>query len=261
MHAAALLEAMELNLADHAAFLSRHLRGSLVWDEPSLLIVDSGVPSDTFNIICRARLAEDDADQRVGLAIDHFRSKELPFSWWVGPTSTPADLGKCLAAHSLPLAETEVAMSLDLSQMPDAAPLPPAVEIRRVQTKDDLAAYASVIAAGWDPPDQALIDVHVRAADSALLPNSPARYYLGYLEGVPVATSECFLAHGVAGIYNVATLTQARRRGIGTAITMAALKSARLEGYRTAVLQASAEGQDVYARLGFIPCGEFHEYR
>ncbi len=261
MPAAALPEAMELNLADHAAHLPIHFQGSLVRDEASLLIVDSGVPSDTFNIICRTRLTEDDAERSIDTAINHFRSKGLPFSWWIGPTSTPADLGTRLAAHGLPLAETETAMWLDLSRLPDAAPVPVGVEIHRVRSPDHLAAYASVIAAGWDPPDQALIDVYARAADSALLPNSPARYHLGYLQGVPVATSECFLAHGVAGIYNVATLTQARRRGIGTAITMAALKRARLEGYRTAVLQASAEGQGLYARLGFTACGEFREYR
>jgi predicted acetyltransferase len=52
-------------------------------------------------------------------------------------------------------------------------------------------------------------------------------------------------------IHGVATVPEARRRGIGTAVTLAALLAARRLGYRIAVLQASSIGQGPYARLGF----------
>ena len=105
------------------------------------------------------------------------------------------------------------------------------------------------------------MEVYSRAAAAALDPASSARYYLGYLHGEAVGTSECFLAHGVAGIYNVVTLAHARRRGVGSALTSAALGAARSEGYQIAVLQASAAGQGIYARLGFVACGLFREYK
>ena len=98
-------------------------------------------------------------------------------------------------------------------------------------------------------------------APAALRPDSPARYFVGYLDGAPVAASECYLACGVAGVYNVVTLVQARRQGIGTALTAAALGAARTEGYRMAVLQASAASQSIFARLGFVVCGAVRVYK
>ena len=65
----------------------------------------------------------------------------------------------------------------------------------------------------------------------------------------------------MAGLYAVVTLPRARRRGIGTAMVVAPLTDARAAGFRTATLQASAGGQGVYARLGFLPCGAFREYK
>jgi ribosomal protein S18 acetylase RimI-like enzyme len=49
----------------------------------------------------------------------------------------------------------------------------------------------------------------------------PAAYHilLGRLDGANVATAMAFDVGGDRGIYNVATLEHARRRGLGTALT------------------------------------------
>jgi len=73
-----------------------------------------------------------------------------------------------------------------------------------------------------------------------------------YVEhGEPVATASLFLAAGVAGVYFVFTVEEARRQGIGTTITLAALREARGMGYETGVLGSSELGYSVYRRLGF----------
>src|SRR6266852_3099352 len=50
------LQAIEQNLHEHVAFLQRQIPGMIVEDREDLLLVDSGLPTDTFNKIARARL-------------------------------------------------------------------------------------------------------------------------------------------------------------------------------------------------------------
>ena len=88
----------------------------------------------------------------------------------------------------------------------------------------------------------------------------PVRSYLAILNGQPVGTSQLFLSAGVAGIYNVTCLPEARHQGIGAAITLAALLEARRMGYRISILQASHLGYKVYRRLGYQEYGKLNIY-
>jgi len=59
----------------------------------------------------------------------------------------------------------------------------------------------------------------------------------------------------VVGLWNVATLPEARRRGAATAVTLAALDDARSTGATMAVLASTDEALSLYQRLGFVAAG------
>lgn len=75
--------------------------------------------------------------------------------------------------------------------------------------------------------------------------------FVGYLDGVACASSMLITSGDVAGIYWVGTLTQARGKGFGAAVTAHAAAEGLARGARHVCLQASPMGAPVYTGMGF----------
>jgi ribosomal protein S18 acetylase RimI-like enzyme len=228
---------------------------------PHLVIADSGLRCDTFNFICRARLDAWRASDVAAAAVAYFEERGRPFSWWVGPADEPSDLGGTLEAIGLRRAETELAMALSLGELPGQMPPIPDLEVRRVAGAAELDTFAELSAANWTPPDSNVIAFYRLAAGALLRPDSPQWLYVGYLEGVPVATAEATVAGGAAGLYNISTRPPYRGRGIGSMMTWRPLHQALARGCDLGVLQAAPEGVSIYRRLGFRPFGDITEFK
>ncbi|MBR7838769.1 GNAT family N-acetyltransferase, partial [Actinospica durhamensis] len=136
----------------------------------------------------------------------------------------------------------------------------PGFAAREVRTPEQWADFVDVLCSCWDPPRPVMHDFLRRARFAALAPGSCGRFLVGYVEEVPVCTAEALLYADVAVLYNIVTLPDRQCRGYGTAITVAALELAREAGYRVAALQASAQGEPVYRRLGFEQVGQYMLY-
>jgi ribosomal protein S18 acetylase RimI-like enzyme len=139
-------------------------------------------------------------------------------------------------------------------------PSPSELSIERVSDAEILSEFVEVMREGFEMPEFTVDGLFEVFSTVGLTDKSPWRNYVGRLDGEVVTTASLALVVGVAGIYNVATLPEARRRGFGAAMTLAALGEARELGYRVGILQSSAVGLGVYRRLGFEQYSSYYLY-
>lgn len=194
-------------------------------------------------------------------AISWFRARSVTnLTWWLAPTVARQDWDNLLRTHGFHFSDGPPSMAADLRALNETGGTPQGLRIITVTDERALQAWVRTFIVGYEmPPDweKPLLEMM-----TCLGPELPVRHYLGYLEDKPVATSNLFLSAGVAGLQFVATLPQARGRGLGGAMSLAALLEARQMGYRIGILQSSEMGFPVYRRLGFQHvCKVDHYYR
>jgi ribosomal protein S18 acetylase RimI-like enzyme len=223
--------------------------------EDDVLYLTANVPIAPVNVVGSARFTARNADRRIDQVLVWFGGRGLPVAWWVCDRDAPPDLEARLEAKGFVREELTPGMVVDLADVP-AEPAPTGVEIEWVRDEPTYAIASATMAAGFGAPAQ-LGDVFAAMAVLGFDEAAASRTYLARLDGVPVATSLGLLVEDVLGIFNVATLEHARRRGIGRAVTLAALVDGPARGARRAVLQSSEDGHHVYEALGFRDFGTY----
>lgn len=270
-----LFVAVQENLFGHVSFVQRGVSGMIFREcawlpgvASGVTLADSSLDSDTFNKVlwgCTGRLAACEVESAAGeaglrAAVDWFG--ERAFTVWAGAAAgKPAEAERLCATLGLQAVESEIAMSLPLSGGSGAGGYAASgVRIVPVRTESELESFVSVMAANWTPPDTDVARFYRMAAPFLLHENSPMRLFVGFAADEAVSCGELFLSEGgsVAGLHMICTRADFRRKGIGGAMTSALLDAGA--GAALAVLLASTDGEPVYQRLGFAPCGLFTEY-
>ncbi len=245
----ALISAMEANAQEGFILWGRALKADF-HEEPEQQWFISGLPFELGNGVVRAQFAATDLDAKIEEVTRHFTERNVPASWLVGPSTQSTGLKSRLEAAGW-IDDEAPGMAIDLSTLREDNPLPPGLVIKEVSDGEMLKQWIRTMTVGSDLPGS-LQNLLLELSNRYGFVRVPSvYYYLGLLNGEPVATSLLFLAGGVAGIYNVATLPEARSQGIGTALTVAPLLAARALGYRIGTLQSTKMGFNVYRRLGF----------
>ena len=132
----------------------------------------------------------------------------------------------------------------------------PGHEIRRVTDGSGIGDHIRTAAAGFGMPVAWLEAV----VTEALAARPGATIYVGYSDGIPVTSGLGVRTGRTIGIYNVATVDAARRRGHGAAMTMRIVADGAAAGCDVAILQASDMGRSIYERLGFRTVVEYVGY-
>jgi GNAT superfamily N-acetyltransferase len=227
-----------------------HLR-----DDERLFWYITGVPDAAFNSIMYANLTPDQIDAAVHELHSLRASYAVPMNWLVGADSHPADLGQRLVAAGLRHLVDLPLMTVDLATLRYDHGRPADLTIQRVESEPLWADWIAAEQRGFE------VDAALAPALAALRAGMgfgdqlPLDHFLGRLDGRPVATASLLLAEGIAGVYDVSTVPEARSSGIGSAMMQHVLQAARERGYQHTWLQPSEMAYRFYERMGFRVVG------
>jgi GNAT superfamily N-acetyltransferase len=220
----------------------------------------TNMPDHFMNLVVCTELPEEGIDELIGSALDHFIDLNIRKLSWLTEEGLPSiEIKKHLETRGLRISESfGIEMAADLTRIREDIPSPTGLRIVPVEGEDSLRKWIHTASVGFQVSSEFEETWYEFFAEAACI--SPFRTFLGLLNGRPVATSQLFTSAGVAGIYNVTCLPEARGQGVGSAVVMAALLTARELGYRVAILQASSMGYKVYRRIGFQDFGKLSVY-
>jgi len=243
--------ALDANLVESLREATRWQRGARLYEGDGLLIAhgSTNFPVGLSNAAARLDPAVPAAEV-LARARAHFEGEGRLFTLWVRG-APDADLEAAAeSAKLLPVSPVPSPWMVLRKRLPDPAP-PRGVRVELVRDESQIRDVVVVSQAAWAPaglPPAETASLLSRA-DRMLAPHLV--WSLAWQDGRPAACAMALCSHGVAGIYWVGTVPDARRRGLAEIATRAAGNAGFDRGMRVAALQASAMGYPVYQRMGY----------
>jgi GNAT superfamily N-acetyltransferase len=219
---------------------------------PGVSIASLGVTFQMFNAAFPSASLDTQAalEGRLRSAKAHFERSQLRWAFWICEdwlaTGVRRKLSRTCENLGLRLSSEMPGMFADRIR-PTTRELP-VIDARRVQSIEILEDFRGLGSICFHVPIAWFSEVF----DPAVAAHQSFVCWVGYHDGLPVATAATVSSRGVIGLYNVATAPEYRQRGYGEAITRHAIDDAfRKNGHSPVVLQSTPEGLRLYGRMGF----------
>jgi len=162
---------------------------------------------------------------------------------------TPLDRPKSVTQHleRRGLRETQRTHAMRFRGDVAAIPLSADVEVRRAGP-DDVSPFAQINGGNERWARKLSLASALEGVNEA-----DNHFYLAYVEGEPVGTTQLLIDGATAGIYAVATLKAHRRKGVATTLLAAAVRDAIAARCDVIALRtvAGSDAQRLYERYGF----------
>ena len=205
------------------------------------------------NIIYNTYFEENEIEQFVATTITAIKTKHSPPFWLVYRTN---EMGNKLVNQLKKKGMRNIfhwsGMGLKVNH---SLPNTNAVHIKTVTNNEELKLWLkivnTVLMTSNKIPYTVFLDLY----------NQPNfNLYLAFVGTRPVATGLSFFSKNSSGIYMISTLTEHRKKGIGTSITIKCINDAFQKGISNIVLHASDKGESIYQKIGFKKYSDFDIY-
>ena len=205
----------------------------------------------------RLRLEEDQVEATVNRVAAMLGLKGLTeATWWIGELSVPGDLAGRLSELGLEAGDPAEMTTLTIAEPPAGEP---SVEVRRVETLDDMLQALEIDWECFDVPEDERV-LRRREAELAwpqLQADNRHSTYVAYDDGgEPVGFGRAVFTANAALLLGGATLPQARGQGVYSSIVHARWDEAVERGVPRLTVSAGPQSAPILERLGFEPIGK-----
>ncbi len=249
-----MIAALEANLEEEMMCFGRGLIGGEIYNDGEVEGFFTG--RAYLNGILRTHLKRSEAayvEDKIKAVKRYFREKRInKIGWSLGQDSQPANMASHLTSQGfLKLNDENVGMALDIATMQVEEEEIKGLEIREIEDLEGLKILRQMEVEGFGSSEEMAQHYFAMYAGVGFGRDTVWRHFSGWQQGKAVASTSLLFHAGVAGIYGVATIPEARRQGIGRAMVLRAIQEAGLTGYRIAILSPTGMSEGIYRRLGF----------
>lgn len=248
----AIEEAIEANLSEEMACFGRGQPQSELHNTSELLWIYAGQRGP--NAVLYSRFASDDAmyiHAKIDEMLDFYRMRDVDFDWTIGPSTRPTDLATMLERRGFVYSDNTTGMAVDLQALNENIYINPDLSITEIEDLETLKILSTIEMLGFGTSAEMAQKYFDTYANAGFGEGMPWHHYIGWLHDEPVAIASLLFHAGVAGIYGVATIPEARRQGVAATMTLHTLREACKQGYRVAILAPTDMSIAIYRRIGF----------
>jgi len=214
----------------------------------AVIVYYPDVPMFVLNHAADINVDEDEAENLLSRVMKYFSSRDFPYACFrISPLTRPRSFLSLLEDQGFERKEEASVMVFKGRQVEEG--LNSEVEVREI-SESEIDAYNKLLVTIFEMPIEwekgfgRIILERIRRG---------GKCYLAYTEGKPVGTCALFSSVKTGGIFNVGTLKEYRRHGIGTTLTVNAVLDSIDEGNDLHTLQTAKGGpaERLYKKIGF----------
>jgi len=221
------------------------------------LLWSNKVKDSYWNFATQIDVSVEKVQDLIKKVVQFYRTKNRHPTIYVTPFTNPKNLPELLGKHGF-TSQLKDAWMFYKGDAPKIA-MPRGLTIKRVESQTDMKTFLGVFnnayggATSEDPYGAIPPEYNETLATSFKENDKRIFHYLGLLNGEPVSIATLIRDEKYAGIYNVGTVANKRKLGLGTALTMYCAAEAIKNGIETVFLQTEkgTYNEKYYNKLGF----------
>ena len=225
----------------------------------AILLWSDKIEDPYWNFASKIDINKEEVNDFIKQIVEFYKIKKRKPTIYITPFTKPTNLSELIETFGFELEFTDSWMFYEKDE--PKVIMPNNFMIKKVETKEEMKTFVKIFnqsyagataeeAYGALPPEygESLFDsFENEQTENKII------HYLGFLENVPIGVATLIYSEGYGCIYNVGTIPDKRKKGVGSALTFNCVSEAFKNNMKVIFLQTEkgSYNEKYYDKLGF----------